>query len=249
MNKLIIFLVFIFPIVTFSQTYTVEYNVYLNSLERNGTLYFIKNGSSFYFETAKTKSSEKTNEIESGVIEQKIVVGNSKKNVRYQIYLSQKDTLKNIDYINDKQVVSFETFPKMTWEISDEIKTISNYKCNKATTIFRGRKYTAWFSSELPIHFGPWKFTGLPGLIFEIYDETKAFSWYVSKINLNQESIPSIPGIANLEKLSFKEFIIKDEQSKKDLTNQMMLKYIDRGAEIVGSEYNRGRETVFEWEK
>lgn len=29
----------------------------------------------------------------------------------------------------------------------------------------------------------------------------------------------------------------------------MMLKYAERGAEIVERKYNRGRETVFEWEE
>ena len=29
----------------------------------------------------------------------------------------------------------------------------------------------------------------------------------------------------------------------------MMLKFVDRGAEVVKSEYNRGRETKFEWEQ
>lgn len=35
-----------------------------------------------------------------------------------------------------------------------------------ATTQFRGLTYTAWFALDIPINEGPWKFHGLPGLIW-----------------------------------------------------------------------------------
>jgi len=63
-----------------------------------------------------------------------------------------------------------EDFPKLTWTILNENQTISSYPCQKATTIFRGRKYEAWFTTNIPINNGPWKFGGLPGLILKISD-------------------------------------------------------------------------------
>ncbi len=59
------------------------------------------------------------------------------------------------------------------WKISKDTLTIDTYKCNKATTNFAGRNYIAWFSREIPISNGPYKFTGLPGLIIKIYDVKK----------------------------------------------------------------------------
>lgn len=250
MNKLLVFLLFIVSLPTFAQHYTVEYNVYLNTLERNGTLKFNKNETSFYYEGTKTETTEKTNESENGVIEHKIIVGNSKNRTRYQIYPNKNDTLINIDYIDDKQILYFENHTKIIWEIKDETKIISNYNCNKATATFRGRKYTAWFTSELPITTGPWKFHGLPGLILEISDDSKAFSWYVSKIIMNDDlSITNLPKLDMFEKINIEEFVKRDEESKIERTNQMMLKYIERGAEVVERNYNRGRETKFEWEE
>ena len=35
---------------------------------------------------------------------------------------------------------------------------------------FRGRTYKAWYTMEIEIEEGPWKFHGLPGLIVEIAD-------------------------------------------------------------------------------
>lgn len=58
------------------------------------------------------------------------------------------------------------------WTLHEEsAKTILGHECQKATCTFRGRVWTAWFALDVPISDGPWKFSGLPGLIMEAYDE------------------------------------------------------------------------------
>lgn len=56
------------------------------------------------------------------------------------------------------------------WQISPEISTIHGYKTQKATCDFGGRRWIAWFSTEIPFSDGPYKFNGLPGLILKIQD-------------------------------------------------------------------------------
>lgn len=63
-----------------------------------------------------------------------------------------------------------ETQPKMKWKLMPERKTVLGYDCQRATCSFRGRDYEAWFTVDIPMSFGPWKFQGLPGLILEVVD-------------------------------------------------------------------------------
>jgi GLPGLI family protein len=76
------------------------------------------------------------------------------------------------DYYEYKEPLS--TFK---WKINDSIKMIAGYKCQKATTQFAGRKYIAWFTIEIPINDGPYKFNGLPGLIIAIADSKKHYTY------------------------------------------------------------------------
>ncbi|UOE38143.1 GLPGLI family protein [Chryseobacterium oryzae] len=66
---------------------------------------------------------------------------------------------------------------KFKWKISNEKQKIGEYNTQKATTDFGGRKWTAWFSTDLPFPDGPYKFWGLPGLIVKIEDDAKNYSW------------------------------------------------------------------------
>jgi GLPGLI family protein len=70
-----------------------------------------------------------------------------------------------------------EPVPKFEWKIQSDTATILGYKCIKATTTFRGRIYDAWFAPFIPVRQGPWKFSGLPGLILKTADTKGYFEW------------------------------------------------------------------------
>ena len=62
-----------------------------------------------------------------------------------------------------------EPVPRFDWKYEDETREVMGYECRKATTRWRGRDWTAWYS-EIPVSAGPWKFNGLPGLILRLED-------------------------------------------------------------------------------
>lgn len=73
--------------------------------------------------------------------------------------------------------VSYTEDYKFNWKILPDKQKIGEYEGQKATTEFGGRKWTAWFSTDLPFPDGPYKFSGLPGLIIKLEDDTKSYSW------------------------------------------------------------------------
>lgn len=84
-----------------------------------------------------------------------------------------------------------DKFNSSLWVIKNEKKTIIGYQCQKATIKFRGRSYTAWFTTEIPISDGPYKFCGLPGLILNLSDDKGQFNFETVKISTKEKKVTS----------------------------------------------------------
>lgn len=63
--------------------------------------------------------------------------------------------------------------PQFDWSLVEADSVISGVKCKKATYMFGGRRWTAWYSLDYNLPFGPYMFRGLPGLIFAVYDDRR----------------------------------------------------------------------------
>jgi GLPGLI family protein len=67
------------------------------------------------------------------------------------------------------------------WKLVDESKVISTIMCKKAEVTFKGRNWIAWYAPEIPLPYGPYKFSGLPGLIVKITDDKGDFDFELVK--------------------------------------------------------------------
>lgn len=107
--------------------------------------------------------------------------------------------------------------------------TILDYKCHKALTSFRGRDYVAWFTLDIPISNGPWKFGGLPGLILQVSDSKKHYVW-------------EIIGIKDMDKKSY----IKEYNYKYSKEDRLKLMKVERRyyADFASFLTNKGIEVI-----
>ena len=133
--------------------------------------------------------------------------------MRAQLY---KDYNKNIIIVRDN-ISSYsynyeDSLTSQVWIIEEDTMTIAGYVCQKAVCDWRGRSYEAWFTSEIPISEGPWKFNGLPGLILYLYDTKRHYEFELVEFKktdevINLELFTSRPFRLSTRKMERKEFL------------------------------------------
>ena len=74
------------------------------------------------------------------------------------------------DYVMVNAYLIDGALPAIDWKIGDDTATFGGLHCQKATGHFKGRDYLVWFFPDLPVHSGPWKLNGLPGVIVDARD-------------------------------------------------------------------------------
>ncbi len=113
--------------------------------------------------------------------------------ILYQNYPEGKTTFTH--WWNTMRLKVTEDIEQPSWSIvSDSTATILGYHCTMATTTFKGRKWTAWYTEDIPMNVGPWKLNGLPGLVLKAEDSSKQYIF--SAVGLQQiHDIQTIPGI------------------------------------------------------
>lgn len=153
---------------------------------------------------------------------------------------------------NDRFVVIDSTVV-MNWKLIDDVKIISGVKCKGATLSFRGRKYTAYYNENIPVNVGPYKFRGLPGMIFLLETSLgdKYHRWLVRSYETNLPTVPfgySLLKDLNFEKITLSEYVrLRDEQVAtlfKTLTARNDSDSVLESSVIVRS----GIERIYEWE-
>ena len=126
-----------------------------------------------------------------------------KKNT-FQIMKNRSDNQIKVFDNFDQQDYEYEETCDFNWCISDSIQKINGYDCYMATSNAYGRNWTVWFCPDLPWPDGPWKFSGLPGLIVAAHDSDRFYKFNL--IDISDNFIPVKPWAKNAQKTTLKDF-------------------------------------------
>ncbi|SFM99599.1 GLPGLI family protein [Chryseobacterium oleae] len=102
--------------------------------------------------------------------------------IRYSVEKSYPDY--SVIFFNSLGIDRYmvEERRKQKWKILPDKAKIGELAAQKAVCEFAGRKWTAWFTTDLLIQDGPSKFYGLPGLIVKLEDSSQTHSFELKGI-------------------------------------------------------------------
>lgn len=163
-----------------NQRFIYEYSFKPDSLNKQNTLKEIMNldvtkeGSIFYSQLLLDRDSLFHQQFEKGKLSGNINIDLRKiKKSQANFIISKKypnfDTEFHTSFNALNLVIKGNS--KINWKITPETNTIEGFSVQKATTNFGGRNWIAWYTNEIPIQDGPYKFNSLPGLILMIADD------------------------------------------------------------------------------
>ncbi|MBT0551127.1 GLPGLI family protein [Riemerella anatipestifer] len=92
-------------------------------------------------------------------------------------------------------VLSYQDPKINSWKLVDETKIVNSFSCKKAELRFKGRDWIAWYSTEIPFPYGPYKFGGLPGLIIKMTDKKDEYDFELVKSLPSRDLKGKIVGI------------------------------------------------------
>lgn len=136
-------------------------------------------------------------------------------NINYSV---EKDKTNQKTYFKDRigrDLYSYEEERPLNWKIESETRKIGEYKVQKAETDFGGRKWTAWFTTDLPYQDGPYKFGGLPGLIVKVEDDKGDYSFDLMK-NYKIAEFPTLNQFGNTLKVKRGDYLKQQQKFKTD---------------------------------
>jgi len=255
MKIFIILLSFLYSNLFYPQTnktdLEVEYQLFVDAeivssmyctlvANKNASIYHQKNG------TAKIGLKESENNEATGVVKPSLI---------FEPYIRIDNQTKEIlffDVIGSNIFLVKDNYTELSWNISAETKMIGGYKCTKALTDFRGRQWIAWFTTEIPLSFGPWKLYGLPGLILEACDVSNRYNFKLIKITQNKSTLFSkafsdLMTAKNNIPISFRQFL-EDSKEYDDNVFSEIMGHTGGTTERVEMPRN-GLELKYEWEK
>lgn len=137
---------------------------------------------------------------------------------------------------------------KIVWKIDKATQKYEGYKIQKATTDFAGRKWEAWFTKEIAINDGSYKFSGLPGLIVKLKDSRSDYDFYLVKTQKLDKPFT----LESFKKLGIKSVKVEHDKFlkvKKMMRENPSLFFTQMGIELPADEMREFTEKMKQREK
>ena len=221
MKKLLVNFFLIVGIVTFAQNkrFIYEYKFIPDSTNVDDVkteMMFLdttKDGSKYYSYTVFNSDSIMKVDLEkqlaaTGSINVKSDM--QKGSVRYSVTKTYPDYKINLHRRLGMDAYNISDDRKINWKILSEKEKIGEWNAQKAEADFAGRHWIAWFSTDIPIQDGPYKFRDLPGLIVKIEDKTGSHK-------MELKGIKNITGNVDINVFEVKEIAVNSKQFQKVL--------------------------------
>lgn len=255
--KILLFFIIIFLNSFISNVYCqniiyVEYDVIRNGLESEAILYASKTESLFI---EGKNSNEKVSEFETN----SFTIGKFRHTQIHQdlnspqiLYIDQFKNENRFSTIHKDYFIK-DTIPPLDWEIvNSPEKEVAGFKCKSAKVKFRGSTFLAYYTTEIPTSFGPWKFGNLSGLILKVSSmDNSAISWEAKKIvyPYHQEDENLFKMEADKYSVSMQSFVEEQDILLEDLSKNIAAKMGNPYTPI--SKRDRREKTLerkYEWE-
>lgn len=153
----------------------------------------------------------------------------------YVIKSTESGIMKVFDTAGMEQYVVEEPIENIEWSlVEDSTKNVLGYDCLLATAVYHGRKWTAWFTPEIPVQTGPWKLAGLPGLILEADADTGVYSFVATGIQSTDRQIIPVYLADRYDKTTRKDFLKAKRAFLDNPLGQINAKYGTSGVVIIG---------------
>lgn len=85
-----------------------------------------------------------------------------------------------------------EEASKISWNLTDESDSICGYLCEKAIGEYGGRSWSVWYTSQIPVMYGPWKLCGVPGLVLKAEDADGIFVFEAISFRKSSVAMPPL---------------------------------------------------------
>lgn len=250
-KKILVVCTFFVNLLCYSQQ-QFNYNFYIDDTVREGALFYnAKENTAIYLDKiSSTKRVIDKDEYNNDDNNTEIIFSDFSERSDLYFLKNNNEVLFTYNLLRINYLVE-DKLPKIEWKLSSEKREIENLICYKATTTFRGRNWTAWYSPDIPINYGPWKFYGLPGLIVELKEDTNRFALILTDYVLNTKNIAPTINPTNSKKVSMKKMAEITDEVYDNLFNALSGSKSD-GIEAVlvksNTGHGQGIEAIYEWE-